>query len=102
MEQSHLPQQESRLCNVPVEVRHAIYAYLIPEDIHLTLHDDTLHLLPCSREEDDDDGYYYKQQYQSLWSTHWVCESITKGRKVFPEEEGQKLPVALFLACKKM
>jgi hypothetical protein len=49
------PQLQSKFPASPTEIRHAIYAYLIPDRVHLSLYDTTLRIIPCVQRANDAD-----------------------------------------------
>jgi len=48
-------QAQSRLFIAPTEIRQAIYAYLVPDRVHLICYNGTFRLVSCAQRADDDD-----------------------------------------------
>lgn len=114
------PQLQSKFFTSPTEIRHAIYAYLIPDRIHISCGKSGLRLLSCVQREKDDDascfnqrkkkeGGYYQNESQndpihlrrlnSIWSTHWRCEEAVLESQ--PDRDFRTAIVPLFV-CKRM
>lgn len=108
------------LLSLPTELRHAIYSYLVPEEVHIRLRQGGLSIAPClgfkqyevDRELSEllyskDTGEYElvtqvpievrARRLQSKWSTHWRCEEHAMHVK-----DGHMFSLALLLICKSL
>jgi hypothetical protein len=90
------PQWQSTLFVAPVEILYAIYAYLLPERIHLCLREDKYRLSVCVQHTGDDHPNCFYQgdidvhhltharvlddrharRLSSSWGTHWRCKEV--------------------------
>ncbi|ORY14785.1 hypothetical protein BCR34DRAFT_212293 [Clohesyomyces aquaticus] len=111
------PQLESSFFVPPVEIRDAIYVYLVPERrIHLFLRNQRLQLSGCDQPDKDDTPYHpkypqfdprtcqnsddhvYWRRLQSPWGPHWRCEeSVNDGAA-----ESYLFATDVLLTCKRM
>ncbi|KAF2789376.1 hypothetical protein K505DRAFT_284515 [Melanomma pulvis-pyrius CBS 109.77] len=117
------PQHECKFFVAPAEIRRAIYAHLIPDQIHLFLHEKRLRLSACmQRDKDDHPDCYnrrskeahppndrdvpdpnYPLRLRSSWGSHWRCEETAKRiREMACETNCTIAATALFLVCKRM
>jgi hypothetical protein len=111
------PQLQSKFFASPTEIRHAIYAHIIPDGVHLLLCDNTFRLLPCVQRANDGDpdcdsrkshddvpdsntlDTLYPRRLQSSWGEHWRCEeNMLKKRG----KDDINIATALLCVCKLM
>lgn len=89
----------SRLFSAPLEIREAIYEYLVPDGVHVYLHRDNLRLSRCVQphlgddlwggERQEADSPYsgaatfsdpvWARRLRSSWGPHWKCEEKMLG-----------------------
>ncbi|KAI0522229.1 hypothetical protein F5B22DRAFT_466099 [Xylaria bambusicola] len=89
------PQRESRLLSAPVEIRRAIYAMIIPREIHAFLSRGRLRLSVCLEPNLGDDSHdgrerrsgtdhegisKWARRLRSSWGPHWECEETSHAR----------------------
>jgi hypothetical protein len=94
MNSSFDPQRQCKFFAAPTEVRYAIYTYLIPDRMHLSLREKGFRLSSCVQREKDGHpscGYmrsndaditpgcelrdpFYARRIGSKWGEHWRCE----------------------------
>lgn len=85
-------EEASGLLKLPAELRHLIFQYILPDNVHIWAKNDHLHLskcvvncedsIPCNaqvgleRAPDslDDRDPVWIRRLQSAWGTHWECE----------------------------
>ena len=114
-------QLESKLFNSPTAVRRAIYAHLVPEQLHINVDKGKFRLSKCVQQDGDDHPDCDKRRshghantgclidvdflprLQSSWGPHWRCEELVSQDREKHGETGRGVPVmALFLTCKRM
>jgi hypothetical protein len=111
---------------LPLELRQAIYDFLLPESIHIHIHNQTLYLSPCfvlscdtvlddkdipadavpngrerGRAPDGtsiNDEKLWAQRLRSTWGPHWSCEE----QALKSINEGHGGLTNLLLVCKQM
>jgi hypothetical protein len=124
--------QPSALLQLPLELRHEVYSYILPAQIHIRLEDNRLTLSMCMQPDKDKystasvqkfggvphDGYERKpydpsvfqhasrlvwaRRLRSTWGPHWTCEERLTKE---PKEDGignDLGPVGLLLVCRTM
>jgi hypothetical protein len=120
------PQLESKFFAVPAEIRYIIYAYLVPQDIHIFLKKGKLNLSPCVQRGSDNDPNsalkrrtvglkselgpwvedpIYAARLRSLWAEHWRCEDVVTGNVAGNEDDDGGLDRGahpLMVVCKQM
>ncbi|KAH7347073.1 hypothetical protein BKA66DRAFT_477783 [Pyrenochaeta sp. MPI-SDFR-AT-0127] len=116
------PQSESAFFSAPTEIRHAIYAYLLPEHIHLSLREEKFRFSPCVQLDEDDDpdcftrrtndaniftnprasDPIYALRLTSSWDSHWRCEEAATRTQTDYGIDCNSIATALFLTCKRM
>ncbi|KAH7086984.1 hypothetical protein FB567DRAFT_56509 [Paraphoma chrysanthemicola] len=116
-------QTKSAFFTAPTEIRHAIYAYLLPDRTHLCLSDGKPWFSPCVQDEEDADPGCFRQRMHvtgcitnhfaansdSLyahrlmcsWGPHWRCEETATEMQNSRRMGGDAIPRALFLTCKR-
>lgn len=113
------PQLQSKFFAAPTEIRYAIYAYLIPNRVHLSLRETAFRLSPCVQRNNDGDpdcisresydailvtgprtkDVLYPRRLRSPWGEHWRCEeNMQESRK----KHGDIIATVLLLVCKLM
>jgi hypothetical protein len=89
---------QSPLLALPLELRQAIYAHLLPHGIHLTLLNEQPHLSTCVQPDPNhgqwgqercdaasimrphsDPDPVWARRLQSTWGPHWECEEMVQG-----------------------
>ncbi|KAF2865233.1 hypothetical protein BDV95DRAFT_612827 [Massariosphaeria phaeospora] len=126
MDSSFDPQLSSKFISAPAEIRRAIYAHLIPSQIHLSLGEKgLLRLAPCVQHDNDGDADCINQRtndaglvvwrdvyargpdpdpiqalrLRSSWGPHWRCEEqMRRGCS----RESDRTVMSLLLVCKRM
>ncbi|OIW26320.1 hypothetical protein CONLIGDRAFT_683309 [Coniochaeta ligniaria NRRL 30616] len=115
-------QEQSQLFRLPLEVRYAIYGYLVPNAIHVFVRQGKLALSPCGEPEVSGDmrhlGYERKpvedqsiscarsrediwvRRLQSSWGPHWQCEEEAQGTA--HEATRDETTTTLLLVCRRM
>jgi hypothetical protein len=115
------PQPKSKFFAAPAEIRYEIYAYLLPEQMHLSLCEKGFRLLPCAQRDKDDDPDCFGQRtnnanlltnpladpiyalrLRSSWGSHWRCEETAIQLQNNRETKYNNITMALFLVCKQM
>ena len=117
------PQLESKFFVAPAEIRRAIYVHLIPDQIHLFLHERGLRLSACVQRDEDGDpdcikrrsnktnlltdphasDPIYALRLRSSWGSHWRCEeSVMRMREKDCETDCNIAAMALLPVCKRM
>lgn len=115
-----MEEQKSLLAGIPLEIRHSIYSYILPSQIHVCFRDGRLHLSPCQEPDKDprsscfigktdlfpSDGQerspdgcamttpLWVRRLQSSWSPHWMCEELADSQ--------QLVTAPLFLVCRQL
>jgi hypothetical protein len=95
-----MSQPQSALLRLPAELRHEIYSYILPDDIHILLQGEKCFMAACversnpwhskwatghEREPKGRNVDYRKKnavfarRLQSTWGPHWVCEENVFG-----------------------
>jgi hypothetical protein len=100
-------QAQSKFLNTPTEIRDAIYAYLIPNQIHLFRGEAGIRSSLCIHRDSDGDpdcasraavqgleGALYSHRLRSSWGEHWRCEEHAQ------EVCGETMMMGLSLTCK--
>ena len=92
-----MTQPQSALLRLPTELRHEIYSYLLPSEVHVRLRDGNLCASACIRGGSPFRGHalshdirftdetwqdrvsmsMYARRLQSTWGLHWSCEEHT-------------------------
>ena len=99
-------QEQSPLLSLPLEVRQAIFAYVIPSAIHVFLQQGKLAVSACVKPEiaselagwerrpwgDEYSETLFGHRLQSSWGPHWQCE----------EAAGSVGGMGVFFVCKKL
>ncbi|RYP67238.1 hypothetical protein DL769_005815 [Monosporascus sp. CRB-8-3] len=87
------PQSQSRFFPMPIEIRQAIYAHIIPSAVHLFLQQDKVAVSACIEPcpERDLSGMERRstgdwrtdaimaRRLRSSWGPHWKCEEVALG-----------------------
>ncbi|RYP70894.1 hypothetical protein DL771_005144 [Monosporascus sp. 5C6A] len=87
------PQSQSRFFSMPIEIRQAIYAHIIPDSVHLFLQQDKVAVSACIEPcpERDLSGLDRRstgdwrtdaimaRRLRSSWGPHWKCEEVALG-----------------------
>jgi hypothetical protein len=114
------PQLQSKFFTAPAEIRFAIYAYLVPETVHLFLSERGLRLSLCVQRDQDDHpdcanrmpnseklnidyphvGPIYVARLRSTWGEHWRCEEASA--QIQYDKNFDKCADPLLLVCKQM
>ncbi|KAH7076787.1 hypothetical protein BKA63DRAFT_290200 [Paraphoma chrysanthemicola] len=116
-------QTKSAFFTAPTEIRHAIYAYLLPDRTHLYLRDGKPWFSPCVQDEEDADPDCFRQRMHvagcitnpfaansdclyahrlmSSWGPHWRCEETATEMQNSRRMSSDAIPRALFLTCKR-
>jgi hypothetical protein len=115
------PQHQCKFFAAPAEIRYAIYAYLIPDRIHLSFREKRFRLSLCIQRDQDGapncinrqsnaanlvgDGEkdsIYARRLRSSWGSHWRCEEIAIQMEEECEMNWDNTAKALLLVCKRM
>jgi hypothetical protein len=109
------PQLESKLWQMPVEIRHAIYSNIATNEVHVFIRKGQLCLSKCIMEEHIDGigGYSFKdpifkpfdpisaRRLSSSWGTHWKCEEIAmRMNETHPDANDARL--LILRTCKRL
>ncbi|KAI1119804.1 hypothetical protein F5Y10DRAFT_150740 [Nemania abortiva] len=109
-------QQESRLLSAPAEIRRAIYANVIPDQVHVFLSHGRLQLSVCLQPnlgDDSHDGYErgtthdwstdatWAGRLRSSWGPHWECEEVAKNPTDLRGSRRHDV-LGLLFSCKRM
>jgi hypothetical protein len=114
-----MSQLESTLLQLPLEISHEIYSYILPSQVHVCLRGNKLCLSKClDPTADFRDFYGHNRDYplslvctprtirdfvshvvrvrriQSTWGPHWMCEEDMKTTNT--------LDISLFLVCRRV
>lgn len=116
-------QPRNEFFTLPTELRHAIYRFLIPDKVHLSINSSSIQLSPCIQCDGDheatgfcrtqsrhhllNDRMHTKEcalvrRLQSSWGWHWRCEEQAQGMQVNTGENLDDSLMTLLLACKVM
>lgn len=111
------PQLECKLFSAPLELRRAIYSYILSEQIHITIQCGELHLLACVTPylaNERDIGLERKsiadwpndavlaRRLRSSWGPHWRCEEEAQKVKSGNKGEGTWDISVVLTLCKRM
>jgi hypothetical protein len=112
----------SGLFLAPIEIRRAIYVYLIPNGVHVFFRQGKIHLSVCvepspagdhdgsdrkttgSDRQTLDDWFsdtMWARRLQSSWGPHWKCEEVVS-RTADNYEAACGINMAVLLVCKRM
>lgn len=104
------PQAKSQFFSFPAEIRDAIYAYLVPNAVHVFMRECNAVISTClepnigadlsgwERKPDprlddrSDADAVWGRRLRSSWGPHWRCEEVAQTTTV----------MALFSVCKRM
>ncbi|KAH7065907.1 hypothetical protein BKA63DRAFT_524855 [Paraphoma chrysanthemicola] len=110
------PQMPCSFFKLPLELRQAIYGYLVPYGVHLNLRPDIFSLSVCVQPRPNDSFYggerrwvdyprgpepIYPRRLRSSWGHHWECEEIALGTN-HTVEALRDSSMDFMLTCKKM
>lgn len=105
-------QREGKLLSMPVEIRQAIYGYILHGQTHVFLSQGRLQLSVCLQPNLGDDRHdgnerkprgeeppytMWARRLRSSWGAHWGCETAYAER-----ENGRNHIYNLLFVCKKM
>ncbi|KAH7067752.1 hypothetical protein FB567DRAFT_541629 [Paraphoma chrysanthemicola] len=109
-------QMQCTLFKLPLELRHAIYAYLVPYGIHINIRQGVFYLSICVQPRPHASYYgaererskyshgpdpIYPRRLRSSWGPHWKCEEIAL-RTNHTVEALRESSMDFMLACKMM
>ena len=110
-------QRESKLLSAPAEIRRAIYANIIPSQIHAFLSQGRIQLSGCLQPNLGDDFHdgrereirgeessqaKWARRLRSSWGPHWECEQVALAENTDLHEHGRNYIYNLLFVCKKM
>jgi hypothetical protein len=98
----------------PIEIHHALYAYLIPGGVHLFLRQGKARFTACVEPSPSDDldgferrttGYFlsdtiWARRLRSSWGLHWKCKETLS--RMNDNEDAWITTSVLLLACKRL
>ncbi|KAF2650552.1 hypothetical protein K491DRAFT_128108 [Lophiostoma macrostomum CBS 122681] len=116
------PQLKSKFFALPAELRVAIYAYSVPDQLHIFLREDGFfRFLRCMQRGKDDDPDCESQRsndkeiwkdpssdpvcgrrLRSSWGPHWRCEEYAMQMQEADEARHATTMVTLFHVCKRI
>ena len=116
------PQLQSKFFALPAELRLAIYAYFIPDQLHIFPHEErSFRFSGCVQQEEDEDPDCRSQRSNDLeiwkypasdpicgrrlrssWGPHWRCEESAMQMGEAYEKGHDATMMSLFLVCKRM
>lgn len=110
-------QRESKLLSAPAEIRRAIYANIIPSQIHAFLSQGRIQLSVCLQPNLGDDCHdgrereirgeessqaKWARRLRSSWGPHWECEQVALAENIDLHEHCRNHIYNLLFVCKKM
>jgi hypothetical protein len=113
-------QQRSKFCSAPLEIRDAIYGYLMPRGVHAYLRQGIFHVFACvepyvddgeiSDDQDEETNVgalrylsdpTWVRRLQSSWGPHWRCEEVALGND-HSHETASSTRTVMLQVCKTM